>query len=84
MKGAALALGQPVHASELRINDCGGLVQVATGLTGKAQAADGQGYGMALQKESPYRERINQVILQLEENGIYNQIYERWFGKDNG
>lgn len=43
-----------------------------------------QDYGMALQKDSPYRERINLAILKLIENGAYQKIYESWFGKLEG
>ena len=43
-----------------------------------------QDYGLALQKNSPLREKINLTILKLNENGTYEEIYERWFGKLEG
>lgn len=39
-----------------------------------------QSYGIGLQAGSPYRERINQALLTLQENGTYTIIYEKWFG----
>lgn len=43
---------------------------------------DEQSYGIALPHNSPYREPINQALLNLMENGVYQDIYERWFGSD--
>ena len=37
-------------------------------------------YGIVLPEGSPYYETINHAILQLQEDGIYQQLYERWFG----
>ncbi len=39
-----------------------------------------QKYGIAIQNNSPYREEINLALLRLMENGVYQEIYERWFG----
>ena len=38
-----------------------------------------QGYGIALQTDSPYTEAINRVILRLIENGTYKKIHDKWF-----
>lgn len=38
-------------------------------------------YGMALQIDSPYRDRINVALLRLMEEGVYQQIADRWFGR---
>ena len=40
-----------------------------------------QSYGIALKTNSPYREQINLALLKLEENGTYDEIYRKWFGK---
>jgi ABC-type amino acid transport substrate-binding protein len=37
-------------------------------------------YGFALQQNSPIREPINQVMLQLKEQGVIDQIHSKWFG----
>jgi ABC-type amino acid transport substrate-binding protein len=37
-------------------------------------------YGFALKQGSPIREPINQVMLQLKENGVIDQIHAKWFG----
>ena len=39
-------------------------------------------YGFGLQQDSPLRERINQVLLNLNENGFTNDLKEKYFGKD--
>ena len=39
-----------------------------------------QSYGIALQFNSPYREKINVALLKLVENGIYKEIHDKWFG----
>ena len=37
-------------------------------------------YGIALPNDSPLLEEINQVLLQLREDGTYDQLYATWFG----
>lgn len=37
-------------------------------------------YGIALPTGSPLREEINRALLQLIEDGTYDDIYTRWFG----
>ena len=44
------------------------------------QVFEPEKYGIALPQDSPYRERINQAILRLQEDGTYQQLYTRWFG----
>lgn len=39
-----------------------------------------QGYGIALPEGSELRTRINQAILKIKENGIYDHLYDRYFG----
>jgi ABC-type amino acid transport substrate-binding protein len=39
-------------------------------------------YGIALSPGSPLREDINRALLALQEQGVYNDIYTRWFGLD--
>jgi ABC-type amino acid transport substrate-binding protein len=38
-------------------------------------------YGMAFRFRSPHRDRVNIALLELMENGVYQQICDRWFGK---
>lgn len=40
-----------------------------------------QSYGIAFPTNSPLKEVFNQGILEIRENGIYDKIYWRWFGK---
>ncbi|WP_036484387.1 transporter substrate-binding domain-containing protein [Myxosarcina sp. GI1] len=40
-----------------------------------------QKYGIALKSNSPYREPINQALLEIIENGTYDEIYQKWFGE---
>ncbi|AFZ36178.1 amino acid ABC transporter substrate-binding protein, PAAT family [Stanieria cyanosphaera PCC 7437] len=42
-----------------------------------------QSYGIALKQDSLYREQINQALLKLQENGTYEELYEKWFGQVN-
>jgi polar amino acid transport system substrate-binding protein len=37
-------------------------------------------YGIALPTDSVYREPINRALLKLQEEGAYQQVYNRWFG----
>ena len=39
-------------------------------------------YGIAMQQNSPYRETINASLLRLFETGGYDEIYQKWFGRD--
>jgi ABC-type proline/glycine betaine transport system substrate-binding protein/ABC-type amino acid transport substrate-binding protein len=39
-----------------------------------------QNYGIALQVQSPYREKINIALLKLIESGAYQEIVDKWFG----
>lgn len=43
---------------------------------------DRQFYGIALPEGSDLREPLNLALLKLQENGIYEAIYQKWFGKD--
>jgi ABC-type amino acid transport substrate-binding protein len=38
-----------------------------------------QDYGVALPTGSPEREHVNQALLEIIEDGTYDQIYQRWF-----
>jgi len=37
-------------------------------------------YGIAFPQGSPLRERVNRALLELQESGIYDRIYQKWFG----
>ncbi|MBT8367595.1 MAG: glycine betaine/L-proline ABC transporter substrate-binding protein ProX, partial [Deltaproteobacteria bacterium] len=39
-----------------------------------------QNYGIALQVQSPYREKINIALLKVIESGAYQEIVDKWFG----
>jgi len=39
-------------------------------------------YGFALQQDSPLRERINQALLLLNENGVTDELKKRWFDEE--
>lgn len=39
-----------------------------------------QYYGIALQEGSELREPVNRALLKLQENGVYEKIYKKWFG----
>lgn len=41
-----------------------------------------QAYGFALQKDSQLREAINQTLLNLIEKGTYEEIRNKWFGRN--
>ena len=40
-----------------------------------------ENYGIALPQGSPLREDINRVLLQLNENGAYSELRQKWFGQ---
>lgn len=42
-----------------------------------------QSYGIALPVGSSYRKSMNAALLRLKENGIYDKIYEKWFGSNS-
>jgi polar amino acid transport system substrate-binding protein len=37
-------------------------------------------YGIALPAGSPLRKPINEALLQLKQDGVYDELYTRWFG----
>ena len=40
----------------------------------------GEQYGIALPKESPLIEPVNQALADIKEDGTYEEIYEKWIG----
>lgn len=38
-----------------------------------------ESYGIILPNNSPYRKPINQALLTIKENGIYQSLYDKWF-----
>ena len=40
-------------------------------------------YGIALPTGSDFRESINNELLRLRQNGTYDQIYQKWFGRES-
>ncbi|WP_395741346.1 transporter substrate-binding domain-containing protein [Prosthecobacter sp.] len=43
---------------------------------------DRQNYAFALQQDSPLRERLNQALLKLSEQGVGNELRTKFFGED--
>ncbi|MDZ4403900.1 transporter substrate-binding domain-containing protein [Prosthecobacter sp.] len=41
-----------------------------------------QNYAFALQQDSPLRERLNQALLKLSEQGVGNELRKKYFGED--
>jgi ABC-type amino acid transport substrate-binding protein len=41
----------------------------------------GEQYGVALPKESPLIEPVNQALAEIKEDGTYEEIYEKWIGR---
>jgi len=39
-------------------------------------------YGIALPINSPYRELINQTLLDIIDDGTFNELYRKWFGEN--
>ena len=37
-------------------------------------------YGIAFPEGSPLRESVNRALLRLHENGVYDQIFNKWYG----
>ena len=37
-------------------------------------------YGIAFPQGSPLRERVNRALLEIQESGLYDRIYQKWFG----
>ena len=40
-----------------------------------------ESYGIAFPHGSPLREEVNRAILELQEDGTYRKLYEKWFGE---
>ena len=43
---------------------------------------DEEFYGIALPVDSPYREQINRALLDIIEDGTFNELFVKWFGTD--
>ena len=41
-----------------------------------------EGYGIVVPERSPYRKPIDAALLSMREDGDYQRIYDRWFGKE--
>ncbi len=42
-----------------------------------------ENYGIVFPSNSPYRKPVNEALLKLKENGVYDQLYTKWF-RSNG
>ena len=51
---------------------------------GKAQTVGAifhkENYGIVFPSNSPLRKPVNEALLKLKENGVYDQLYTKWFG----
>jgi polar amino acid transport system substrate-binding protein len=43
-----------------------------------------ENYGILFPINSPYRRPVNEALLRLFENGVYDSLYKKWFGEENG
>ncbi len=41
-----------------------------------------ESYGIAFPLNSPLREDVNRALLRVRESGRYQEIYDRWFGRE--
>ncbi|XP_065574729.1 glutamate receptor ionotropic, kainate 2-like isoform X12 [Artemia franciscana] len=55
------------------------VVQRNCNLTQIGGLLDSKGYGIATQKGSPWRDKISLAILELQENGIIQMLYSKWW-----
>lgn len=39
-----------------------------------------ENYGIVFPDKSPLRKPVNEALLKLKENGVYDQLYSKWFG----
>jgi polar amino acid transport system substrate-binding protein len=39
-----------------------------------------ENYGIVFPSNSRYRKPVNEALLKLKENGIYDRLYAKWFG----
>jgi len=39
-------------------------------------------YGIVFPSESSYRKPVNEALLKMKENGVYEQLYKKWFGSN--
>ena len=43
-----------------------------------------ENYGILFPINSPLRRPVNEALLRLVENGVYDSLYKKWFGDENG
>ena len=43
-----------------------------------------ENYGIVFPSNSTYRKPVNEALLKLKENGVYDQLYTKWFGGTGG
>lgn len=43
-----------------------------------------ENYGILFPMNSPLRRPVNEALLRLFENGVYDSLYKKWFGEDGG
>ncbi len=70
-----VVLDAPILAYYVRENRYGNLEVI--GETFKEEF-----YGIALPIDSPHRELINQTLLDMIDDGTFNEIHKKWFGED--
>ncbi|XP_050461377.1 glutamate receptor ionotropic, kainate 2-like [Cataglyphis hispanica] len=53
-------------------------------VTGIGGLLDSKSYGIAMKKAAPYRSDLSRAILKLQENGMINELYEKWWKQKRG
>jgi polar amino acid transport system substrate-binding protein len=39
-----------------------------------------ENYGVVFPTDSPYRKPVNEALLRIKETGVYDRLYQKWFG----
>ncbi|XP_062609790.1 uncharacterized protein LOC134271606 [Saccostrea cucullata] len=47
------------------------------------QQLDSKGYGIGLPRDSPYRDKLSSAILHLQEGGVIQSLYDKWWKRKN-
>src|SRR5687768_14723547 len=68
----AVVYDEPILSYHVNVAGAGG--QTVVGLFER------QNYGIALQPGSPLRKQINTILLELSEEGVIDELREKWFG----
>ncbi|XP_070167336.1 glutamate receptor ionotropic, kainate 2-like isoform X1 [Polyergus mexicanus] len=53
-------------------------------VTGVGGLLDAKNYGIAMRKDAPYHADLSGAILKLSENGVINELYDKWWKRKRG